>query len=192
MSQGQPRRPVDQPIKYGDVFSVEGEMAEKAVAPGDAAVMQSAESLMLGQRAPLVPPPIVQGDGITIGEALEAAGITAGHKPVERSDAAAIQAAEVRATGRTDVVPGGVAAVAQSAATHNAQTPRREDKTKLRDVLADASSKLPSDRPATMRDAKGVTSAETRNDSNLTTHPTGVAASVAVAARLNEKGDKAP
>ena len=49
MSQGQPRRPVDQPIKYGDVFSVEGERAEKAMAPGDAALMQSAESLMLGK-----------------------------------------------------------------------------------------------------------------------------------------------
>jgi hypothetical protein len=73
---------------------------------------------------------------ITIGEALEATVLTAGQKPVERSDAAAIQAAEVRATGRTSVVPGGVAAAAQSAATHNARATRDEDKTKLCDVLS--------------------------------------------------------
>lgn len=74
--------------------------------------------------------------GITIGEALEATAITAGNKPVEWSDAAAIQAAEVRATGRTNIVPGGVAAAAQSAATLNARTTSDHDKTKLADVLA--------------------------------------------------------
>lgn len=72
---------------------------------------------------------------ITIGEALEAAALTAGRKPVEWSDAAAIQAAEVRATGRTAIVPGGVAAAAQSAASLNARTPRAEDKTTLADIL---------------------------------------------------------
>lgn len=74
--------------------------------------------------------------GITIGEALEATALTAGQKPVEWSDAAAIQAAEVRATGRTTISPGGVAAAAQSAATLNARTARDEDKTKLADILA--------------------------------------------------------
>ena len=73
--------------------------------------------------------------GITIGEALEATALTAGTKPVEWSDAAAIQAAEVRATGRTNIVPGGVAAAAQSAATLNARATRDEDKTKLADIL---------------------------------------------------------
>lgn len=76
------------------------------------------------------------GRGITIGEALEATVLTAGNKAVEWSDAAAIQAAEVRATGRTNIVPGGVAAAAQSAATLNARTTKDEDKTKLADVLA--------------------------------------------------------
>ncbi|KAL6142767.1 hypothetical protein ACLB2K_061043 [Fragaria x ananassa] len=123
---------------------------------------------------------------ITIGEALEATAITAGQKTVEWSDAAAIQAAEVRATGRTNIVPGGVAAAAQSAATLNARATRDEDKTKLADILADATSKLPADKPATRRDAEGVTGAEMRNDPYLTTHPTGVAASVAAAARLNQ------
>ncbi|XP_021817434.1 late embryogenesis abundant protein D-34-like isoform X1 [Prunus avium] len=142
------------------------------------------------QRAPLAAPNTIQAGGtcgqITIGEALEATAMTAGQKPVEWSDAAAIQAAEVRATGRTNIVPGGVAAAAQSAATLNARTTKDEEKTKLADILADATSKLPADKPATRRDAEGVTGAEMRNDPFLTTHPTGVAASVAAAARLNQ------
>ncbi|KAL3814692.1 hypothetical protein ACJIZ3_015960 [Penstemon smallii] len=123
---------------------------------------------------------------ITIGEALEATALTAGHRPVDYSDAAAIQAAEVRATGRTNIVPGGVAAAAQSAATRNARVTRDEDKTKLGEILSDASSKLPSDKPVTRRDAEGVIGAELRNDPNLCTRPGGVAASVAAAARLNQ------
>ena len=73
--------------------------------------------------------------GITIGEALEATALTAGQKPVEWSDAAAIQAEEVRATGRTTISHGGVAAAAQSAATLNARTTRDEEKKKLADIL---------------------------------------------------------
>ncbi|XP_073147391.1 late embryogenesis abundant protein 47-like [Henckelia pumila] len=123
---------------------------------------------------------------ITIGEALEATALTAGHRPVDYSDAAAIQAAEVRATGRTNIVPGGVAAAAQSAATRNARLQRDEDKTKLGEILSDASTKLPSDKAVTRRDAEGVIGAELRNDPNLCTRPGGVAASLAAAARLNQ------
>lgn len=94
----------------------------------------------LGNIAMAPPSSTFQGDKITIGEALEATAMTAGQKPVEWSDAAAIQAAEVRATGCINTVAGGVAAVAQSAATHNARTTREEDKTKLRDVLSVGSS----------------------------------------------------
>ncbi|CAH8387059.1 unnamed protein product [Eruca vesicaria subsp. sativa] len=112
--------------------------------------------------------------------------ITIGNKPVEWSDAAAIQAAEVRATGRTNIMPGGVAASAQSAATLNARANSEDDKTTLAVVLAGARSKLPSDKPATRKDAEGVTGAEMRNDPHLTTYPTGVAASVAAAARINQ------
>ncbi|XP_038716644.1 late embryogenesis abundant protein D-34 isoform X2 [Tripterygium wilfordii] len=253
MSQQQPppRRP-QEPIKYGDVFSVEGELAGKPVAQQDAVMMQTAENSMLGntlkgcaasimqsaaaqnEMAGFVghddvtdaisgsgvtiteshvpghriitesyskPAPLMQsteqqstieqgqdgsGGGITIGEALEATTLTAGQKPVEWSDAAAVQAAEVRATGRTTIAPGGVAAAAQSAATLNARTTRNEDKTKLANVLSNATEKLPSDKSATRRDAEGVSGAEMRNDRFLTTHPAGVAASVAAAARLNE------
>lgn len=91
----------------------------------------------------MTPPSLIQdmgtggaGGGITIGEALEATVLTAGKKPVEWSDAAAIQAAEVRATGRTNIIPGGVAAAAQSAATLNARATKDEEKTKLADILA--------------------------------------------------------
>ena len=51
MSQEQPRRPQSdqEPIKYGDVFPVAGSLADKPVAPQDAALMQSAETAVLGQ-----------------------------------------------------------------------------------------------------------------------------------------------
>lgn len=73
---------------------------------------------------------------VTIGKALESVVISAGDKPVDESDAAAIQAVESRPTGRNQVTPGGVASRAQSAAKHNARTLAEEKKIKLRDVLA--------------------------------------------------------
>ncbi|CAL9072856.1 unnamed protein product, partial [Musa acuminata var. zebrina] len=48
MSQEQRRRPNDQPIRYGDVFPVAGELAGQAIAPGDAAMMHAAENKALG------------------------------------------------------------------------------------------------------------------------------------------------
>lgn len=54
---------------------------------------------------------------------------------MDQSDAAAIQAAEVRATGSNVIIPGGLTATAQSAATHNARVDRDEYKIKLRDIL---------------------------------------------------------
>ncbi|KAA8548647.1 hypothetical protein F0562_000331 [Nyssa sinensis] len=241
MSQEQPRWPQaeQEPIRYGDVFLVSGNLASKPIAPQDAAMMQTAEASVLGQtqkggpaavmqsaanrneRAGLVghgdisdvageqgvtvveidvpvgryvePTPVQQTipggpvqAAITIGEALEATAQTAGNKPVDQSDAAAIQAAETRATGSNVVTPGGVAATAQSAATFNAGMTRDEDKIKLTDVLTGVTVKLPADKAATRQDAEGVIAAELRNNPNMTTHPGGVAASVAAAARLNE------
>ncbi|XP_054791754.1 late embryogenesis abundant protein D-34-like isoform X1 [Prosopis cineraria] len=282
MSQEQRRRLLqEEPIKYGDLFNVQGELASMPVTPKDASMMQSAENAMLGktlrggaaavmqsaamknERAghvghkdmtasaadlgvsvtetdlegkrvivesfggqviqrvegnarkihqlveeqavehydkkvtmqTVAPPSRTQEDarvglggcgGITIGEALEATAVTAGNKPVEWSDAAAIQAAEVRATGRTNIVPGGVAAAAQSAATLNARLTNNTDKTTLADILNDATSKLPSDKVATRKDAEGVTVAEMRNNPNLAIHPAGVSVSVTAAARLNQ------
>ncbi|KAI3783067.1 hypothetical protein L2E82_13129 [Cichorium intybus] len=258
MSQGQPRRqqpqPEDQePIKYGDVFQVAGDIANKPITPQDAAAMQTAENRVLGQiqkggpaavmqsaasvnenrgvvghydvtsatgdqgvtvsdaevaghhivtesvggevvgqyvrsnpESSPAPPKTGGDDQVTIGEALEATAISTGEKPVDQSDAAAIQAAEVRATGRMQVIPGGVAAKAQAAASQNARTIRDEDKTKLGDVLMDASTILPRDKAVTREDAEGVIGAEIRNQPDLATYPGGVSASMAAAARLNQ------
>ncbi|ESW15259.1 hypothetical protein PHAVU_007G057900 [Phaseolus vulgaris] len=254
MSQEQPRRPQpgQDPIKYGDVFNVSGNLAKKPVAPEDAAMMQSAETRVLGQtqlggaasvmqsaanqneRAGLVshldvndvasdggvtvsetqvpgrriiteavggkvvqqytePTPVqtgraraVRGSAITIGEALEATAQTVGYKVVDQSDASAIQAAEVRATGNNVVAPGGLAAMAQSAAAHNADCSRDEDKVKLSDLLSGATAKLAADKAVTLQDAEGVASAEVRNNPDATATPGGIAASVAAAARINE------
>lgn len=222
MSQEQPRRPSGHDetsggeqgaVRYGDVFpAVSGGLAEKPVAPQDAATMQSAENLVFGQTLKGGPAAAMQsaatanermgavghdqatdatavqgvtvsetrvpgggrivtefvagqavgqylardddgGGGIagpgagagvagkditkvTIGEALEATALAAGDAPVERSDAAAIQAAEARATGLDANVPGGLAAQAQSAAAANEWAWGDEDKATLGDVLA--------------------------------------------------------
>lgn len=72
---------------------------------------------------------------ITIGDALEASAQTAGDKPVDHSDAAAIQAAECRATGSNIITPGGIAATAQSAAAYNDGLIGDKGKIKLKDVL---------------------------------------------------------
>lgn len=62
MSQEQPTRPLQQqqgqgdvglseeqqPIKYGDVFNVSGDLASRPVAPLDVAMMQSSENTILG------------------------------------------------------------------------------------------------------------------------------------------------
>ncbi|XP_057736480.1 late embryogenesis abundant protein D-34-like [Arachis stenosperma] len=253
MSQEQQRRAEESdPIKYGDVFNVSGELAEKPVKPEDAAMMQSAETRVLGKTQPggaaatmqsaatlneqaglvghhdvnevagdrgvtvtdmqapgrrivtesvggqvvgqyVEPTPVqssrasaVRESAITIGEALEATAQTVGSKPVEQSDAAAIQAAEVRATGSNVIQPGGLAAMAQSAVAFNAGCRNPQDKIKLADILTGATAKLPADKAATHQDAEGVASAEARNNTGGTT-PGGVAASVAAAARLNEK-----
>jgi hypothetical protein len=51
MSQEQPRRPQEEqePLKYGDLFNVSGNLASKPVAPQDAAMMQTAETMVLGK-----------------------------------------------------------------------------------------------------------------------------------------------
>ncbi|XP_060181317.1 late embryogenesis abundant protein D-34-like [Lycium barbarum] len=174
-----------EPIKYGDVFEESGEVGRKLIAQKDAAAMQAAESMAIGnvkkggpaalaqsaadinERRGLLPhdavtnvtshdgvaiskeevngqqvfteaiggqvmgqyvqPPgtklkspsdDVPAEAMTIGQALEAAAGTAGDKLVDQSDAAAIEAAEIRATGRGQIIAGGIAAAAQSAAAH--------------------------------------------------------------------------
>lgn len=120
--------------------------------------------------------------------ALQATVLTAGQKVVDQSDAAAIQAAEVRATGQTNIMPGGLAATAQSAAQINARSTTQ--KSTLADILSEAAAKLPKDRPVTRQDAEGVMGAELRNNPNISTYPGGVAASVVAAARINQSNEQ--
>ncbi|KAG2278616.1 hypothetical protein Bca52824_061171 [Brassica carinata] len=68
----------------------------------------------------------------------------------------------------------------------NSKFRQQTQRDKERWKLYGARRKLPSDKPATRKDAEGVRGAEMRNDPHLTTYPTGVAASVAAAARINQ------
>ncbi|MBA0875749.1 hypothetical protein Goshw_004063 [Gossypium schwendimanii] len=236
MSQEQPQRPgaSQEPIKYGDVFNVTGELASKPIGPKDAAAMQSAENKILGEtpkggaaavmqsaaianeRAGVVshnradvagdqgvaviksdadgdvmiteavaglivgqyrqpdvsavttPAMLVDPGSITIGEALEAAAISAADKPIDQSDAAAIQAAEMRATGSSEI------------------TQRFEDQATLSDVLSDATAMLPKDKAVSREDAERVVAAEVRNNPGMSTTPGGVGAAMAAAAKRNQ------
>lgn len=49
MSHEQARREEDEPVKYGDLFNVEGDLAHKTVAPVDATLMRAAEKALLGE-----------------------------------------------------------------------------------------------------------------------------------------------
>ncbi|XP_057425328.1 late embryogenesis abundant protein D-34-like [Lotus japonicus] len=150
---------------------------------GDQVVAQYVEPNVLMN----APGSVLDPDSITIGEALEASALSpAGDKPLDQSDAAAIQAAEMRATGKNEIQPGGLAATAQSAATRNTRTLPQLQKTTLSDVLSDAKEKLPSDKAVTREDAEGVIGAEIRNKPDMRTTPGGVAASMAAAATLNQ------
>ncbi|XP_042067297.1 late embryogenesis abundant protein 47-like [Salvia splendens] len=133
-------------------------------------------------------------DTVTIGETLEAPALSAGNKAIDKSDVAAIQAAEDRATGLGHLVPGGIGAEAESAAAYNMKTTRDDEKTTLADILTinksirnDASEKLVDDKAVTREDAQRVIYAELRNNDDQPTNPGGVAANVAAAAKLNQK-----
>uniref|UniRef100_A0A453LT39 SMP domain-containing protein n=1 Tax=Aegilops tauschii subsp. strangulata TaxID=200361 RepID=A0A453LT39_AEGTS len=76
-----------------------------------------------------------QDTKVKISEALEAAARAVGYDPVERSDAAAIRAAEARAVGTGVDIPAGIAAQAQAAADANATAAHAEDKITIGDVL---------------------------------------------------------
>ncbi|XP_074292700.1 late embryogenesis abundant protein 47 [Silene latifolia] len=163
-------------IKYADIFSriQENVLNQSPQVSGDqSSEGETKETGNKEQRA------------VSIGDALEAAAITAGQKAVDRSDAAAIQAVEVRATGQTNIMPKGLAATAQSAAQTNARTTTK-DKVTLAHILLDAKAKLPKDRAVTRQDAQGVVGAELRNNPNIATYPGGVAASMVAAARINQ------
>ncbi|XP_057515754.1 late embryogenesis abundant protein 47 [Amaranthus tricolor] len=181
MSQKQPPRPLEDQeefFKYGEVFStIKQKLVREAESSGENRERSREEAGTKSRKK--------EERAVTIVEALLATVVTAGDKSVDRSDAAAIQAAEVRATGQTNIMPGGLAATAQSAAQINAK-PTTTKKTTLADVLSNAAAKLPKDRAVTRQDAEGVVGAEFRNNPNITTFPGGVATSMVAAARINK------
>ncbi|XP_058770896.1 late embryogenesis abundant protein 3-like isoform X2 [Vicia villosa] len=153
---------------------------QQTIKPRDAALMQATENQALD------PDLVFYKNAITIGEALEASPLTpAGDKPLDQSDAAAIQAAEMRATGKNETEPGGLGAIAQSAATRNSRTMPLQ-KTTLADVVTGAREKLGADKAVTREDAERVIGAELRNKDDMKTTPVGVAGSMAAAATLNQ------
>ncbi|CAJ1958435.1 unnamed protein product [Sphenostylis stenocarpa] len=179
MSHDQPMKPqVDHEIpKYSDVTGVStvnhSNVQEKCVQ----------------HQVPVVPTDIgsaaIDGDPITIGEALEAVAISAGDKAVDQNDAAEIRIAEIRASGEKSVRSGCLGEMAQEAATFNSQQMRVQDMTKLSDILTDATEKLPADRAVTREDAEAVYALE-REAIEVAAEPGGVAASMATAANLNK------
>lgn len=110
-----------------------------------------------------------------------------GDKPVDHADAAAVVAAEMRATGLAGVVPGGVGAAALAAAESNAQN---EEKTSISDVLENASAVLPANKVVTREDAVSIRSAEEQSRWARDRKETGfgVASTVMEAAEINEDG----
>ncbi|XP_039031363.1 uncharacterized protein LOC120166043 [Hibiscus syriacus] len=77
----------------------------------------------------------VDSSGISIGEALEAAAISVGDKPVDRGVVAAIRAAEARAAGSNVA---GLGAKAQAAVNFNDHVAYDYNKITISDVLSDA------------------------------------------------------
>ncbi|CAH2039051.1 unnamed protein product [Thlaspi arvense] len=161
--------------QYGGVFSVSGDDVARE------------QSVSISQPAPAVVTTMGSVDTVTIGEALEATALSLGDKPVDRKDAAAIQAAETRATGEFTTRPGGLAAAAQEAAATNERTVLEEGKVTIADILTDAAEKLPGDKMVTREDAEAVVGAEIRNSPEMKTTPGGVADSMSAGARLNQQ-----
>ncbi|KAF3612228.1 hypothetical protein DY000_02044285 [Brassica cretica] len=161
--------------QHRDVFSVSGD--------DDVARKQGAGSSNPG---PAIVTTMGSVDTVTIGEALEVTALSLGDKPVDRKDAAAIQAAETRATGESKTRPGGLAEAAQEAAATNERTALEEAKVTIADILTDATEKLPGDKVVTSEDAEAVVGAELRNSPEMKTTPGGVADSMSAGARLNQ------
>ncbi|XP_010556781.1 PREDICTED: late embryogenesis abundant protein 3-like [Tarenaya hassleriana] len=192
----------DPPVTAGDAATVQTTDVQKTLTGSSASTMPSSpanfnnrattESIREQAMGKFVDPAEEEedpegtagGDTVTIGEALEAAAISIGDKPVDRKDAAAIHTAETIVTGGK-TVPGGVAAAAEAAAAMNEMNV--ESKVTIADVLTDAMDKLPRDKEVTGEDAEAVVGAELRNSPEMKTTPGGVADSMSAGARLNRQ-----
>uniref|UniRef100_A0ACD5WAA7 Uncharacterized protein n=1 Tax=Avena sativa TaxID=4498 RepID=A0ACD5WAA7_AVESA len=156
--------------------------AAEAVGPRDADEA-AAERLAHGGRGDAVDEEY--DTKIKIGEALEAAARAERDRPLERSDAAAIRAAEERAVGPGETVRGGVAEQAAAAAESNATA---ADKVTIGDVLTwNSTAKLPTDKAVTGEDAAAAVEAEAACAPGEAIKPYGVGAALAEAARHNQE-----
>ncbi|CAL9243348.1 unnamed protein product [Arabidopsis halleri] len=127
------------------------------------------------------------GRSTTLTEALKAAAMNVGHKPVETTDVAAIKEVETRAIGGDDIegAGGGVTAVASKAVARNKTIGKESEKTNLRDVIAEIDVTVTRDREVTSEDAEAVVQAELNHSPFKNIIPGGVAESVAAAYKLN-------
>ncbi|CAN8252750.1 unnamed protein product [Cochlearia groenlandica] len=129
------------------------------------------------------------GRSTTLTEALKAAAINAGDKPVETTDVAAIKEVETRATGgHTDENGDGVAAVASQAVACNEKIDKEsygEKKKNLRDVIAEIDVKVKGDKTVSSDDAEAAVQAEINHSPFENVRPGGVAESVTAAYKLN-------
>ncbi|KAG2611622.1 late embryogenesis abundant protein D-34-like [Panicum virgatum] len=176
------------PGQTSDAAAAQGIIVTQTAEPGGRVVTEFVAGQVVGQYSVADPPPAAEEDAtkITIGEALEATARAGGGRPVDRADAEAIRAAEMRAHGADVAMPGGLGDQARAAARANAQATREGDKVKIGDVLSDATAKLAGDKAAATEDATRVVQAETFNDAEAHARAGGVGAAVATAARLNE------
>ncbi|VVB15802.1 unnamed protein product [Arabis nemorensis] len=122
------------------------------------------------------------GRSTTLTEALKAAAINVGDKPVETTDLAAIKEVEARATGE---VADGVATVAKKAVARNEKVDKKDEKINLRDMIAEIDVRVTKDRSVTSEDAEAVVQAELNHSPLNHITPRGVAESVAAAYKLN-------
>ncbi|CAM0910518.1 unnamed protein product [Alopecurus aequalis] len=179
-----------------DAATKQGITVTQTAVPGGRIVTEFVAGQVVGQysvadQAMMEQQQQVQEDAskVTIGEAMEAAALSSGNRPVEEADAAAIRAAETQAMGASEVMPGGLADEAWAAASANAWAEREEDKITIGDVLADAATKLADDKPAESEDAARVVQAEKESDAGARTRAGGVGAALTTAARINQEED---
>lgn len=125
------------------------------------------------------------GRSTTLTEALKAASMNVGHKPVETTDVAAIKEVETRAIGGDIESEGGVTAVASKAVARNQKIGKDNEKTNLGDVIAEIDVKVTRDREVTSEDAEAVIRAELNHSPFNNIIPGGVAESVTAAYKLN-------
>ena len=119
-------------------------------------------------------------------EALKAAAINVGHKPVETTDLAAIKELAARATGGKIERGDSVTSMANEAVARNKKIGKEDDKKiRLRDIVAEIDVRVTRDRSVTSEDAEAVVQAELNHSPYNHVIPGGVAESVTAAYRLN-------